>query len=135
MSGIYEIVDIPGGTGVLKEILQKGVGEERPFEGCKVKCHYNGKSNAGIQIDSRSTIINKPGEFELGRNIVDYFVASMKKGEKARFTVTTSDIVYGSSPNLKDVPDDLKHIAEVSVRQSLYCGTFTKFLIEFRWNC
>lgn len=52
--------------GVLKEIIQEGVGDELPPSGCNVKVHYTGTLLDGTKFDS-SRDRNQPFSFELGK--------------------------------------------------------------------
>lgn len=91
-----EPIDISGDGKVTKVILQSGVGEETPANGCTVSCHYTGKLLDGTKFDS-SVDRNEPFEFELGKGAVikswDLCVASMKKGEKV---LMTAEADYGN---------------------------------------
>lgn len=52
--------------GVLKEIIQEGVGDELPPNGCNVNVHYTGTLLDGTKFDS-SRDRNQPFSFELGK--------------------------------------------------------------------
>lgn len=52
--------------GVLKEIIQEGIGEELPPPGCKVAVHYTGTLTDGTKFDS-SRDRNDPFKFDLGK--------------------------------------------------------------------
>lgn len=52
--------------GVMKEIIQEGIGDELPFSGCKVSVHYTGTLLDGTKFDS-SRDRNQPFTFDLGK--------------------------------------------------------------------
>lgn len=64
--------------GVLKEIIQEGVGHELPFSGCKVFVHYTGKLLDGTTFDS-SRDRNEPFSFDLGKGMKFHNINWMNK--------------------------------------------------------
>lgn len=52
--------------GVLKEVIQEGIGDELPFSGCKISVHYTGTLLDGTKFDS-SRDRNQPFSFDLGK--------------------------------------------------------------------
>lgn len=64
------IVDISpkNDGGVLKEIIQEGISDEKPMDGCKTIVHYVGTLTDGTKFDS-SRDRNDPFEFNLGQGM------------------------------------------------------------------
>ncbi|KAJ8912897.1 hypothetical protein NQ315_011220 [Exocentrus adspersus] len=116
MSDLVDISPNKDG-GVLKQILQEGVGDEFPPQGCKVKVHYTGTLTDGTKFDS-SRDRNEPFKFDLGKGSVikawDIGVATMKKGERAILTCA-SEYAYGKTGSPPTIPPDatLKFDVEV----------------------
>jgi len=110
-------IDLSGDGKVTKLILQEGVGEETPEDGCRVSLHYTGKLTDGKQFDS-SVERNEPFEFDLGKGSVikafDMGVASMKKGEKCVLTCA-SEYAYGESGSPPNIPPNSTLIFELEL--------------------
>ncbi|KAJ8969796.1 hypothetical protein NQ317_003301 [Molorchus minor] len=103
--------------GVLKQILQEGVGQELPPQGCKVNVHYTGTLPEGTKFDS-SRDRNEPFKFDLGKGSVikawDIGVATMKKGERAMLTCAP-EYAYGKSGSPPTIPPDSTLLFDVEV--------------------
>lgn len=103
--------------GVLKQIIQEGVGNELPPQGSKVSVHYTGTLVDGTKFDS-SRDRNDPFKFDLGKgNVIkawDIGVATMKKGERAILTCAP-EYAYGKTGSPPSIPPDstLKFDVEV----------------------
>jgi len=102
-------IDISGDGGILKEILTPAPADARgpPPSGSKVKAHYTGTlASDGSKFDS-SVDRGEPFEFTIGQGQVikgwDKGFASMKVGEKAKFTIR-SDYGYGDSGSSPKIP-------------------------------
>jgi FK506-binding protein 4/5 len=114
-----ELIDISPNkdSGVLKEILREGEGDECAPPGSKVRVHYTGTLTDGTKFDS-SRDKNEPFEFDLGKGTVikawDIGVATMKKGEQAMLTCAP-EYAYGKSGSPPTIPPDstLKFDVEV----------------------
>lgn len=92
---VGEIVDVTGDGAVTKCVLQSGDGEVVPA-GATVKVQYKGTLEDGSVFDDSSS---RGGfEFVLGKGTVikgwEAGVASMRKGEKAQFTIAPN-YAYG----------------------------------------
>lgn len=111
-----EQIDLSGDKGAMKEVLVAGTGEEQPTDGCKVLCHYTGKLTNGTQFDS--SVGREPFEFELGKGSVikgfELAAASMKKGEKSRFTFAPT-YAYGAHGSPPNIPGDSTLIFEMEM--------------------
>ncbi|XP_060530303.1 FK506-binding protein 59-like [Cylas formicarius] len=103
--------------GVLKQIIQEGVGDVVPPPGSKVKVHYTGTLLDGTKFDS-SRDRNDPFQFNLGKGSVikawDIGVATMKIGERAILTCSPS-YAYGEAGSPPTIPPNatLKFDVEV----------------------
>jgi len=99
--------DITGDGGVLKKILKKGLGFERPSTNSSVNVHYTGKLLDGTVFDS-SVTRNEPFNFKLGAHQVikgwEEAVSTMKIGEKALYTMKP-EYAYGASGSEKIPPN------------------------------
>lgn len=104
-------------SGVLKEVIQEGTGDEYPPPGCKVSVHYTGTLTDGTKFDS-SRDRNEPFTFDLGKgNVIkawDIGVATMKKGERSILTCAP-EYAYGANGSPPTIPPDatLKFDVEV----------------------
>lgn len=134
-------VDLSGSEGVVKKIISEGTSDEKPTTGFKCSVHYTGKLEDGTIFDSTYER-NEPFDFELNKGthsklfneiVVKFFqiitviytqcteavvkgfnmaVASMKKGEKAHFTIKPQH-ASGASNNPPNIPEDSTVIFEV----------------------
>ncbi|KAL9237859.1 hypothetical protein vseg_012357 [Gypsophila vaccaria] len=95
-----------GKTGVVKKLLVEGSGWEKPSKGDDVHVHYVGTLLDGTQFDS-SRDRGTPFEFKLGQGQVikgwDEGIKTMKKGEKALFTIPPH-MAYGESGSPPTIP-------------------------------
>lgn len=86
-----------GTQGLRKRILQKGISWQTPFLGDEIQVHYSGRINGGEYFDSsrdrRTPFVFKLGQCEVIKGW-DEGVATMKKGERAIFTIPP-DLAYG----------------------------------------
>ena len=103
-------------AGVTKEIIKKGTGAE-PKAGQTVVVHYVGTFPTGKKFDS-SRDRGEPFKFTLGAGQVirgwDEGVATMKVGEKAKFTITP-DYAYGSRGAGGVIPPNATLVFEVEL--------------------
>jgi len=110
-------VDLSGDGGVLKTILVQGTGDLTPAKGDNVEVHYTGKLEDGTVFDS-SVERGDRFTFEIGQGQVikgwDIGVASMKKGEKALFTLT-SKYAYGETGSPPKIPPNSTLVFEVEL--------------------
>lgn len=98
------ITEKPSATGLYKIIQKEGEGEVA--SGKKVTVHYTGMLLDGTVFDS-SVKRNEPFTFQLGQNTVipgwEEGIATMKKGEKARF-IMPSSLGYGARGASNAIP-------------------------------
>lgn len=104
--------------GIAKEILTEVDGYKRPKEGDEVSVHYVGTlASDGTEFDS-SRKRDKPFVFRLGKGEVikgwDLGVATMKKGELAKFTLAP-EFGYGESGSPPDIPASATLVFEVEL--------------------
>ncbi|XP_052066110.1 peptidyl-prolyl cis-trans isomerase FKBP4-like isoform X3 [Mytilus californianus] len=103
--------------GILKQILHEGEGEEKPLNGDTVSVHYVGCLDDGTEFDS-SRSRGERFTFELGKGAVikawDQGVATMKKGEIARFTCQP-EYAYGETGSLPKIPANATLVFEVEL--------------------
>mmetsp|Transcript_32938 Transcript_32938/g.61408 ORF Transcript_32938/g.61408 Transcript_32938/m.61408 type:complete len:546 (+) Transcript_32938:74-1711(+) len=104
--------------GVKKEILKEGEGWKKPKAGDDVTVHYVGTLEAdGSEFDS-SRGRDQPFVFPLGKGQViqgwDLGVATMKKGELAKFTLS-SEYAYGESGSPPKIPGGATLVFEVEL--------------------
>lgn len=95
-----------GENGIKKKLLKEGEGWENPNKGDEVEVHYVGTLLDGTQFDS-SRDRGTPFEFNLGEGQVikgwDEGIKTMKKGEKALFTIPP-EMAYGESGSPPTIP-------------------------------
>ncbi|CAO2822434.1 unnamed protein product [Amaranthus hypochondriacus] len=93
-------------TGMKKKLIVEGEGWEKPSIGDEVEVHYVGTLLDGTQFDS-SRDRGTPFKFKLGQGQVikgwDEGIKTMKKGEKALFTIPP-DMAYGESGSPPTIP-------------------------------
>ncbi|EGR30370.1 peptidyl-prolyl cis-trans isomerase, putative [Ichthyophthirius multifiliis] len=101
-----DIINITEDSGITKQILQPGHGDEHPQKGQTVEVLYVGKLLDGTQFDS-NTNREDPFSFTIGEGQVikgwDQGVASMKRGEKALLTCT-APYAYGEAGSPPQIP-------------------------------
>ena len=111
------IIDLCGDGGVLKEVLVKGNDETHPQKRQEVYVLYEGKLENGTVFD-KSLEKSNPFKFTLGVGQVikgwDVGVASMVKGEKARFTLKP-EYAYGKEGAGKTIPPNSTLVFEVEL--------------------
>lgn len=95
-----------GKSGMKKKLLKEGEGWEHPSKGDEVEVHYVGTLLDGTQFDS-SRDRGTPFKFKLGEGQVikgwDEGIKTMKKGEKALFTIPP-EMAYGESGSPPTIP-------------------------------
>jgi len=105
------------GGAVKKKIITKGEGWEKPKSGADVTVHYVGTLLDGTPFDS-SRERGTPFNFKLGQGQVikgwDKGVATMKKGEKAVFTIAASH-AYGERGQGAKIPPNATLVFEVEL--------------------
>lgn len=128
-----------GKTGIKKKLLKEGEGGDHPSKGDEVEVHYVGTLLDGTQFDS-SRDRGTPFKFKLGEGQVikgwDEGIKTMKKGEKALFTIPP-DMAYGESGSPPTIPPnatlqfEVELLSWISVKD--ICkdgGIFKKILVE-----
>jgi len=109
--------DLP--EGVTKEIITTAAPDawQKPKAGDDVKVHYVGTLEDGTQFDS-SRDRGTPFEFCLGKGSVikgwDLGVATMKKGEVAKFTLAP-EFAYGDAGSPPKIPEKATLIFEIEL--------------------
>lgn len=95
-----------GKGGLKKKLLHEGEGWKKPDSGDEVEVHYVGTLLDGTQFDS-SRERGTPFQFKLGKGQVikgwDEGIKTMKKGEKALFTIPP-ELAYGESGSPPAIP-------------------------------
>ncbi|XP_015086548.1 peptidyl-prolyl cis-trans isomerase FKBP62-like [Solanum pennellii] len=128
-----------GKSGIKKKLLKEGEGWEHPSKGDDVEVHYVGTLLDGTQFDS-SRDRGTPFKFKLGEGQVikgwDEGIKTMKKGEKALFTIPP-DMAYGESGSPPTIPTnatlqfEVELLSWISIKD--ICkdgGIFKKILVE-----
>ncbi|KAI3470072.1 hypothetical protein Pfo_026735 [Paulownia fortunei] len=128
-----------GKNGLKKKLLKEGDGWENPNSGDEVEVHYVGTLLDGTQFDS-SLDRGTPFKFKLGQGHVikgwDEGIKTMKKGEKALFTIPP-ELAYGESGSPPTIPPnstlqfEVELLSWISVKD--VCkdgGIFKKVLAE-----
>lgn len=95
-----------GKNGMKKKLISEGESWETPNSGDEVEVHYVGTLLDGTQFDS-SRDRDTPFKFKLGQGQVikgwDEGIQTMKKGEKALFTIPP-ELAYGESGSPPSIP-------------------------------
>ncbi|CAI9099469.1 OLC1v1036296C1 [Oldenlandia corymbosa var. corymbosa] len=95
-----------GTSGLKKKLIKDGEGWDHPNSGDEVEVHYVGTLLDGTQFDS-SRDRETPFKFKLGQGEVikgwDEGIKTMKKGEKALFTIPP-ELAYGESGSPPKIP-------------------------------
>lgn len=106
--------------GVKKEIITEAASDawRKPKKGDEVFVHYVGTLESdGSEFDS-SRARNKPFNFVLGQGSVikgwDVGVATMKKGELAKFTLSP-DFAYGAAGSPPKIPENATLVFEIEL--------------------
>ena len=128
-----EDITVEKDGGIVKEICVAGAGVETPWSGDRVFVHYVGTLTDGSKFDSSrdrsedddpvntSQVFCYRGEqfsFNIGKSEVikgwDVGVATMKRGEKAVFTIK-SEYGYGSAGSPPKIPGDATLVFEIEL--------------------
>lgn len=109
--------DLSGDGGVVKEIIKKGEGWQRPEAGDDVQMHYKGTLEDGTMFDS-SYERGDPFSFKLGDGKVikgwDVVGKTMTKGEKAKVTLKP-EYGYGPQGSPPKIPGNATLIFEMEL--------------------
>eukprot|EP00418_Pyrodinium_bahamense_P065919 CAMPEP_0179088380 /NCGR_PEP_ID=MMETSP0796-20121207/40210_1 /TAXON_ID=73915 /ORGANISM="Pyrodinium bahamense, Strain pbaha01" /LENGTH=602 /DNA_ID=CAMNT_0020785909 /DNA_START=54 /DNA_END=1862 /DNA_ORIENTATION=+ len=104
--------------GVKKEVIKEGDGWKKPKAGDEVTVHYVGTLEADASEFDSSRGREQPFTFALGRGQVikgwDLGVATMKKGELARFTLAP-EYGYGEAGSPPKIPGAASLVFEVEL--------------------
>jgi len=116
--GSFGHADLP--EGITKEIITEtsSANWKKPKKGDEVTVHYVGTLQSdGSEFDS-SRGRNEPFEFSLGKgNVIkgwDLGVASMKKGEVAKFTLAP-EFAYGDAGSPPKIPEKATLVFEIEL--------------------
>lgn len=131
--------DLTRDGGVKKLLVKAGEGWDKPEAGDEVSVHYTGTLLDGTKFDS-SVDRGDPFQFKLGQGQVikgwDKGIASMKKGERAVFTIAP-EYAYGDAGSPPTIPAkatlkfEVELLTWISVKD--ICGdggVFKKILAE-----
>ncbi len=104
-------------TGVLKEIIKEGSGDERPLPNDKVSVHYVGTLLDGTKFDSSRDRQDR-FSFDLGKGSVikawDIGVATMKRGEICRL-ICKPEYAYGENGSGEKIGPNTTLIFEIEL--------------------
>jgi len=114
---VFEEENITEDGKLKKKIIKKGKGWKTPAKGSEVTVHYDGRLVDGTPFDSSRTR-GEPFKFKLGMGQVikgwDKGVKSMKKGEKATFTIH-HDLAYGAAGSPPTIPANATLVFDVEL--------------------
>ena len=103
--------------GVLKEIIKLSTEDETPFQGDNVIVHYTGTLLDGTKFDS-SRDRGEKFKFDIGKgNVIkgwDIGIATMKRGEQAKFTIR-SEYAYGENGSGEKIPPNTTLVFDVEL--------------------
>lgn len=106
-----------GNHGLRKRVLQKGNSWKTPFPGDEVEVHYTLRLKDGKFFDS-SRDKGTPFKFRLGQGEMirgwDEGIATMKKGERAIFTVPP-EMAYGEIGSPPTVPPNATLVSDIEM--------------------
>ncbi|KAL3533452.1 hypothetical protein ACH5RR_006973 [Cinchona calisaya] len=132
-----------GNQGLRKRILQKGNSWKTPIPGDEVEVHYTVRLKHGEYFDS-SRDKGTPFRFKLGQCEVikgwDEGIATMKKGERAIFTVPP-ELAYGEMGSPPMVPPnatlifDIEMVSWSSIRDITGDGGILKKILKEGEGC
>lgn len=135
---VGEEKDITKDGGVKKLLVKEGEGWDKPETGDNVTVHYTGTLLDGTKFDS-SVDRGDPFRFKLGQGQVikgwDKGVATMRKGEKAAFTIAP-DYGYGPKGSPPTIPPnatlkfDVELLEWTSVKDICGDGGLFKTVLE-----
>ncbi|XP_024031211.1 70 kDa peptidyl-prolyl isomerase [Morus notabilis] len=124
--------------GLKKQILRNGSSWQTPSRGDEVQVHFSGRIKGGACLD-QSRDIGTPFKFKLGQCEVikglDEGVATMKKGERAIFTIPPN-LAYGEVGNPPLIPPnstlvyDIEMISWRTIRDITGDGGILKKIIK-----
>ncbi|KDP24694.1 hypothetical protein JCGZ_26469 [Jatropha curcas] len=106
-----------GNDGLRKKILKKGISWQTPFPGDEVEVHFSGHVEGGASLDSTRDK-GVPFCFKLGQGEVikglDDGIATMKKGERATFTVPPK-LGYGEAGSPPLIPSNATLVFDIEM--------------------
>jgi len=111
-----KIEDVCGDGGVIKEILKKGTGWEKPKKDTEVDVHYVGTLLDGTEFDS-SRKRGEPFVFKVGHGVIKGWsevIKTMTKGEIAKVTLKP-EYAYGENGMPPSIPENATLVFEIEL--------------------